>query len=885
MQAPRGPVAAPGSTDVTTFLRRLHNTAIKVAAEEAHSGALVQGEGRLGAAVESDWRRTKSDLMSILGLGVSIGAPAAAPAPAIAATAAVPPAAPGAWAAPALAPAAPAVAAPAALAALANPATPRPAADPYVTELCGVVHGMAGMIATGSTAGGAGAGGAAAPAAAPAAGGVLCAPVVQQIGVLAEQYHAADDRAAGQSGAAGALARTRLWHLLCSIASEDSPSPLPYASYRSRWGNAPPQADFAATAGLRFTAPNAAAQEMWTYGALRFLSQYYASLLVDAAASQPGANHAGQYGIQGAVEATITGQLTRGRPAWYDEAVRRTGVVAGSGHPFYPQLFYLLRSGALAEARALAERHSKAGSAGVPAHVILALSAFLSVLDGIASDVSTDSVVGGASGSLAANAGYLRSGTGSMALDPALPSARAVTAAMRDGADVAIQATAQDYLSMREKSVRGELVDPYELEVLCLLSGVEGDSDWTAHEGLKVHRDLSLHTRFGWAWQKLWFAATYQLAIRTAPAVNSTFAAATGAARPVGCTLQSFAADVLKAGASGWAKDVSHSYAYTEALLLCGQPELAVAHLAVHGHAESRSRHFPDAMHLALALNWYGALRTYPVAMLRKAVDTDPTLVMPAELQPVADMGGLLWTWDAAAASASAAPVYILDLPKLLEIYCDRVVQNDGFRCADYARCVPQDVARVAMLGRLLSVSPQLFEYCKRHDATGRSGAAPAATLAEMTRIARYAAELATREGRFVAAVDLYQASSKEGLLPAARLLVNRLSELAHQPLEPRASVTPAAAQERDDVRQRADAAAGLMARHLGEISRLAGGGDASVVSRALQSTLQVAAFYDYAAAGNLQDALRALDASELIPVPPAAAVADFSEQWVSAVC
>lgn len=148
------------------------------------------------------------------------------------------------------------------------------------------------------------------------------------------------------------------------------------------------------------------------------------------------------------------------------------------------------------------------------------------------------------------------------------------------------------------------------------------------------------------------------------------------------------AAAILRGGEAAYDPHGRRAYRYAELLLAVGQPELAVAHLAVAGHAELPERHLHDAAHLALALDHYGLLRTLPAAQLEAEATAAAAAGgggsgLPAGVSRVPGTGGLIvalssTTYPLAAAGASEGgggiPCVAIDLARLLSVYAGRVL-------------------------------------------------------------------------------------------------------------------------------------------------------------------------------------------------------------------
>ena len=151
------------------------------------------------------------------------------------------------------------------------------------------------------------------------------------------------------------------------------------------------------------------------------------------------------------------------------------------------------------------------------------------------------------------------------------------------------------------------------------------------------------------------------------------------------------AAAILRGGEAAYDPHGRRAYRYAELLLSVGQPELAVAHLAVAGHAELPERHLHDAAHLALALDHYGLLRTLPAAQLEAEATAAAAAAaagaagggLPPGVSRVPGTGGLIvalssTTYPLAAAGASEGgggiPCVAIDLARLLSVYAGRVL-------------------------------------------------------------------------------------------------------------------------------------------------------------------------------------------------------------------
>jgi hypothetical protein len=306
------------------------------------------------------------------------------------------------------------------------------------------------------------------------------------------------------------------------------------------------------------------------------------------------------------------------------------------------------------------------------------------------------------------------------------------------------------------------LGDAYEGEVLCLLAG-PGGTPRVALPGTPGENRLLapvLTSAEDWAFHRLWFAALAEFneALASAPGALGagtpahsfmgappslgswlgasalrltgvgTVQGGRAAADSPGCyTLWDFGGDVLaqKSGGGEWGAP-GRAYRYVEMLLLAGQCEAAVAHLATCGMSECPSLHLADATHLALALGWHGLLRTFPVnwaKVLASVAQQQQQQLLPqggsdglGRLQEDPTSGKLLYLVP------SAAPqLHVLDLQLLLEAFLSRTwpMSQDSatdaalqpptrsseaaMRWLDYFSLLPNEAARVGLMGAVVA--------------------------------------------------------------------------------------------------------------------------------------------------------------------------------------
>ena len=257
------------------------------------------------------------------------------------------------------------------------------------------------------------------------------------------------------------------------------------------------------------------------------------------------------------------------------------------------------------------------------------------------------------------------------------------------------------------------------------------------------------------------------------------------------------------------------AHAACERLILAGQPEYALAFLATHGNGEA-GRGLHDALHMALALSWHGALRTYPVSLARKKAlfsgdkeaSTADVLVERMKSEAGTEIAGrnarvgkyLLYSVRSrrqheAALSSSNHPVHVLDLPFLMEHYFSRILQpidkselaikENAYVKACYAALLPHAASRVTLTSeQSLMLFPDLaLELFVKPLEIVRSG--PSSSRLHEAAETLYLSALLSREaGSILNAVILFRyvsilSKSTDGVIDALKIATTELSKIA----------------------------------------------------------------------------------------------------------
>ena len=395
-------------------------------------------------------------------------------------------------------------------------------------------------------------------------------PVVSRLGRVAEAIAAA---ASGASGAQPLSPQLQPWHLLRFMLREGPGVGLD--CYRDVVQRRRSELDLLLATGV-----------------MQYLQQAQLQLMKRFIAANPAiANLRGDPGIIPTVQAFLNVKLRmwpRSVQDWYNASSPRV-----DGHPLWPQVFFCLRCGGRREALQLV--HQAQRQARLPAGIADALAAFVAVMD--RREAASVQPGGGADSS--AGAGVR---AGAALLDAAKPSAPLPAAA-----GAAVNSVKSHYDDLTRGS-SGPAVDPFHQEVACLLGYADPG----------VLDELVLPTMKDFVWHRLFFAITAELGQARAEHAGGGAALAhmggPGAAGMELYTVPRLAHEILQTwrGAEHFDKGHRKPYQYFQMLLQINRPELAIDYLAQHGHVQNRSSHFEDAVHFALALHLYGALRTTP---------------------------------------------------------------------------------------------------------------------------------------------------------------------------------------------------------------------------------------------------------------------------------
>jgi hypothetical protein len=361
------------------------------------------------------------------------------------------------------------------------------------------------------------------------------------------------------------------------------------------------------------------------------------------------------------------------------------------------------------------------------------------------------------------------------------------------------------------------------------------------------------------SWFRLWFAATNKVASSSAAAVSqssssvsqlSSFSSISGirsssSLTPSSCSLLDVGAitieeteaqmqTYLSASRMGQSTSSSSSsssssstfsalsaYATCERLILAGQPEYALAFLATHGNGEA-GRGLHDALHLALALSWHGALRTYPVSLARKKAlfsgdkeaSTADVLAERMKTEAGTEIAGrgarvgkyLLYSVRSrrqqglvdTAVTSSSHPVHVLDLPFLMEHYFSRILhpidasalalKENAYVKACYAALLPHAASRVALTSeQSLMLFPELaLELFVKPMEIVRGG--PSSRNVEEAEETLYSSALLSKEaGSFLNAVLLFRYISvlkknTDGVIDGLKIATTELAKIASLP-------------------------------------------------------------------------------------------------------
>jgi hypothetical protein len=435
-------------------------------------------------------------------------------------------------------------------------------------------------------------------------------------------------------------------------------------------------------------------------------------------------------------------------PPWFVSACRLSvgqgearGPYPDTPLPFFPQLYLLLRVGAWEEALSLLDSHGAGGATltsgertvcGVGSEVLsdirLALGAVVSYLQcasdmggyegpGIApfSSMGTTKAFpgailgclqGGYGGGGLGSVGGLGMGGGTQASFSSGLGGTSSLGRVGKGSEVrkAMQNLGSLWCSLQRNNSLGgtgkDEVDPYFAAIVCFLGGPWGEPRVSCTGGSqgKVLAPV-IATARDWVFHRLWFSALSPLFTSIAQESGGGGSSISASVNPPPhrYTLWDLGGEFLREGEAMGC--TLRPYEYSELLLLCGQPEAAVAVLLARGGEECPSLHLTDATHLALGLSWHGFLRTFPLrwsAALSSLPAKNGSKGGAEKLTPVSGHGGLLFecpSFSSAGAtpvesfrgivatsqstmvtkhappSQRATPLYVLDVYLLIETY------------------------------------------------------------------------------------------------------------------------------------------------------------------------------------------------------------------------
>jgi hypothetical protein len=916
---------------VVGFLRRLHNSMVTAVAEDSSSLAALQAEGWLADAHALEWEDTQRELMAALGMGVGVGVGAGASS---SSSGALGGGGGGGGPRPGTAAGLPVAQAPGV------PQVSAAAIDPYAKVLSQAVAGLAQS-----------------PSGNPLHPFWTLAhrqyarvrPEGQTNDRYSRLYIAAITAARELAQPGGEPPRTsRLWSqwaatgAAASSSSSSSSGGDAGAATRSQL-TAPAVAgasdDFAqgAVVSLRdalvFGCPEAKLSRAWAFASLEYLAFVHLDMVGAEAGSGPALD---------AVRLLVK-DLDRTKYAAGVEVSRKqhpwppaSGSLAGE--PVFAHLYFLLRRGEYEAAASTAAAYAAAvaGGGGGGYHQAAAVGGQTTV----AGDVAT---------ALAAYARYFRAlqderNAPYVAGSPSGLADDVLAALTKD--HVAFSAT-RNCASHFQEAMRGAGrpdADPYCLEVLCLVAGAGGNPDPVRLPGGEPHpiaaRVLSLFPRPDWAWHRLWFAASSHLANAFLVAAGGGGGVGVGAASGMMGGAGAYDLGRLGRDALALASDPKASgtpYEYAELLLICGQPEYAVAHLAARGRGDGGGAgaggaggssssnssgdgdgaNLHDAVHLALGLAWHGLFRSFPFHLAAQAAahasrGQPVTLDGTRTSRPLSDLatpglGGFLYdvapalrpakggagagAGAAAGAPPSAHPVFVVDLPLLVATYVARVLGGAPAHATSYFALLPHKAARIHLTALVLAQDPDALP-------TPIGGSEEATE--EFKAVVKAAGDLARANGAPDKAVHLYTRLSGMGdvdghnpLRLALGLAAEELAPLASAEFDAElrggasagAAVDPAVAARRrnliDIIAKRMEKLKQLAAGAMD--AELLGAGDDDAVTAAagvLKRVVDMCDFFQTVVAQRWTEAENLLDVKNL--VPKAGSVADVARSWVS---
>jgi hypothetical protein len=438
---------------------------------------------------------------------------------------------------------------------------------------------------------------------------------------------------------------------------------------------------------------------------------------------------------------------TSTEPAWVSAEVHAGEAV--DGVPLYPQLLLLLKIGAWHEAIQLVEeclegnRTSRSDTETLK-HIRRALEVYQDFFVALDQDTGR----GHETGRGAHHLGVATTNTVQHFCTTRLPAEMS-----KAGTREAIKHCGAIYHSMQTKGTIDE--DPWKSTVFCLLAGNMGDPD---HADSINSGDLD-----SYIWHRLWFAITEPLRkalIKSVPQPPLRYEPP-DKRPPSVYTLQDVALSLLTYGAQHFDPDGKFAYQYAQSLLLVGQPEAAIAHLATFGRNAAPQRYLHDAAHLALACNYYGVLRTNP------AMDASSK---PKEVRsdPIPHAENLLVL--ASVKRSRTFGLVCLDFEYLLKMYASSVLSHSPPAVADYFACVPNRSQRIRLLAAAtastsaftlyagpISCSADILRSAIESGQLSRHGQPTAVTpTQEVIDIILQAARLCSEQGRSLDALQLY---------------------------------------------------------------------------------------------------------------------------------
>lgn len=507
----------------------------------------------------------------------------------------------------------------------------------------------------------------------------------------------------GVSGISGSSRYTHFWKVASGVAGEAHfQGEPPHIGHGAEdWGCLPHDSTSTSLSlGLsEFCPPSERVQRGWATASLNLVASHFFSTFH--------AFHGGSVSLGGAPTSSLSkvqsfllsvrcGHGNNGIcPPWF---VSACGLAIGQGEvargpypdtplPFFPQLYLLLRVGAWEEALTFLDSQMDAEvktSVGKPTERGLGevLNDIRQVLETVVPYLQYASDMGGDEGpgiapfsSLASTKAFPGvTGGGVLGGDGACGLGRSVgglgmgggtqaslssglggissLGRLGKGAEVkrAMQTLGSTWRGIERNASQGgagkDEVDPYFAAILCLLGGPWGEPRVSFTGGSQVLAPVVVTVR-DWIFHRLWFSALSPLfsSVAQEGGLGSSSLSASGFnPSPHHYTLWDLGGEFMRESEA--MSCASHPYEHCELLLLCGQPEAAVAVLLARGGEQCPTLHLTDAAHLALGLSWHGYLRTFPLrwsVVLNSQHAKNSSTSGAERLTPVSGQGGLLY--------------------------------------------------------------------------------------------------------------------------------------------------------------------------------------------------------------------------------------------------